>query len=634
MRKIYLSLIFMCCFFVGHAQFVYTPEEQLKMADTHFDKYEYAEAAQLYRKLVRGDKTDNYINIRLGDCYYNIFNTVESAKWYGKALAVNPNLEGDIYYRYAQMLKASGRYEAANKAFKKFADRNPDDSRAIEFLKEPNYIPSLRSQEALFTFEDSGMNHARYSDFAGVLTEDNTFYFTTARNERGKKYGWDEQPYLDVFAGKYNLEDGKFTEIEPVDEINTKKYHDGPVTITKDGQTMYFSSESFRDKKYDLNKEKRLKLGKVNVFRAKFNGKKWGDIEPVPFNGAEYSVSNPSVSPDGKTLYFASDMPGTFGGMDIWKVSVDEDGNYGEPENMGPAINTEGRESFPFIAENGKLYYSSDALQGFGGLDVYMIDLESPGATPVNLGDPVNTQKDDFAMSFYPEKNIGFLSTNRVGRDDIYKVFPVCVEEFVITVTDAKTGNILKDSEVSILDHDGNIIDTRFTDSFGIVRYDVDCQRNFSLQVTRPDYENKTIELERTKGGKKPVDVSIRPIEMIVLPKKIELGDIYFEFNKSNITQQGAFELNKLVQIMQNNPTMRIKIEAHTDNRGSDAYNLNLSQQRAMATRQYLISQGISPDRLEAQGYGESSPAIDCGENCTDEQHAMNRRSEFIILRK
>src|SRR5690554_7391836 len=155
MRKLYLSLLFMCFCFVGHAQFVYTPEEQLKMADTHFDKYEYAEAAQLYKRLVRGDKTDNYINIRLGDSYYNIFNTVESAKWYGRALEANPNLDGGIYYRYAQMLKASGRYEASNKAMKKFADMNPDDSRAIEFLKEPNYIPSLRSQEALFTFERS-----------------------------------------------------------------------------------------------------------------------------------------------------------------------------------------------------------------------------------------------------------------------------------------------------------------------------------------------------------------------------------------------------------------------------------------------------------------------------------------------
>lgn len=610
-----------------------TPEERLKYADQLFSSYDYTQAADQYRKLVRGDKTDNYIHLQLAESYYNVFNTVEAAKWYGKALEVNPNLEADVYYKYAQMLKASGRYEASNAAMKKFADMRPDDTRSIEFLKDPNYIPQLRSQEALFTFEDSGMNDPRFSDFAGILTTDNNFYFTSARNNKGKKYGWNEQPYLDIFSAKYNLEDGKFTEIQPVTQLNSK-FHDGPVSITADGKTMYFSSESFRDKKYEVNKKKRLKYGKVNTFRATFDGKKWGKIEAVPFNGGDYMVSNPSVSADGKTLYFASDMPGTKGGMDIWKVSIAEDGSYGEPENLGDKINTEGRESFPFIAENNKLYFASDALKGFGGLDVYAIDLDVAGAEAMNLGDPINTAKDDFAFSFYPDKNIGFISTNRVGRDDIYKAFPVCVEEMIITVTDQNTGKLLKDAQVAILDHDDNIVETRFTDGFGIVRYDVDCSRNFSLQIVKSDYEGKEMELERTSNGKKPIDVKLRPIELIVIDKKINLGDIYFEFDKSNITQQGAFELNKLVQIMQNNPNMRVKIESHTDSKGSDEYNLKLSDRRAKTTMQYIVSKGIAANRLEARGYGESQPKLDCGENCTDEQNAINRRSEFIILQK
>ncbi len=633
MKKIYLSLLLFGGLFSGFAQNPQTPAERLKYADQLFSSYDYTQAAEQYKKLVRGDKTDNYVHLQLAESYYNIFNTVEAAKWYGKALDVNPNLDAEVYYKYAQMLKASGRYEASNVAMKKFADMRPDDSRSIEFLKDPNYIPQLRSQEALFTFEDSGMNDPKFSDFAGILTADNTFYFTSARNNKGKKYGWNEQPYLDVFSAKYNLEDGKFTDIEPVTQLNTK-FHDGPVTITEDGQTMYFSSESFRSKKYEVNKKKRLKYGKVNTFRATFDGKKWGKIEAVPFNGGDYMVSNPSVTPDGKTLYFASDMPGTKGGMDIWKVAIADDGSYGEPENLGDKINTEGRESFPFIAENNKLYYASDALKGFGGLDVYAIDIDVPGADPMNLGDPINTAKDDFAFSFYPEKNIGFISTNRVGRDDIYKAFPVCVEEMIITVTDQNTGKLLKDAQVAILDHDKNIVETRFTDGFGIVRYDVDCKRNFTLQIAKADYEGKEIELERTSGGKKPIDVKLRPIELIVVDKKIELGDIYFEFDKSNITQQGAFELNKLVQIMERNPNMKIKIESHTDNQGSDEYNLKLSDRRARTTMQYIVSKGIAANRLEARGYGESQLKIDCGANCTEEQHAINRRSEFIILQK
>ncbi len=634
MKKIYLSLLLMGNIMISYAQSgVDTPEERLQYADKLFDRFEYTEAAEQYKKLVRGDKTDNYVYIRLGECYYNLFNTVESAKWLGKAVEINPNLDAEIYYKYAQMLKASGRYEASNKAMKKFADLKPDDSRAIVFLKEPDYIPALRAQEALFTFEDSGMNDPVFSDFAGILTTDDTFYFTSARNNKGKKYGWNEQPYLDIFSAKYNQEDGKFTEIAPVKQLNSK-YHDGPVTITADGTTMYFSSESFRSKKYEVNRKKRIKYGKVNTFRAKFDGKKWGDIEPVPFNGENYMVSNPSVTADGKTLYFASDMPGTIGGMDIWKVEINEDGTYGEPVNLGKTVNTEGRESFPFVSENNKLYFASEGHRGFGGLDVYMIDLDVEGAKVVNLGDPINTAKDDFAFSFYPAKNIGFISTNRVGRDDIYKAFPICVEELIVTVKDNNTGKILKDTQVAILDHNNNVVETKFTDAYGIVRYDVDCSRNFTLQVVKEDYESQNLELERTKGGKKNVDVKLRPIEVIVVDKQIVLGDIFFEFDKSHITQQGAFELNKLVQIMKTNPTMKIKVESHTDSRGNEVYNLKLSERRAQATRQYLISKGIAPERLEARGYGESMPKVDCGENCTDAQHSINRRSEFIILQK
>lgn len=633
MKKLYISLLLACSIHSGFAQDLDTPEQRRAYADQLFSRYEFVEAAEHYKKLVRGDKTDNYIHIQLAESYYNIFNTVEAAKWYAKALEVNPDLDAEIYYRYAQMLKASGRYDASNKAMKKFADLRPDDSRAVEFLKDPDYIPRLRSQEALFTFVDSGINHSEYSDFMGVLTEENVFYFASARTEKKKNYGWNDQPYLDIYSATFDFDEEKFKDIKPVNELNNK-YHDGPVTITKDGNTMYFASESFRDNLFQVDKKSRLKKGKVSLFKATYNGKTWGKIEGLPFNSPEYQLSNPSVSPDGKTLYFASDMPGGLGGMDIWKVNIHEDGTYGEPVNLGDRVNTEGRESFPFIAENGKLYFASDALKGFGGLDMYMIDLDSPGAQAINLGDPINTPKDDFGMSFYPTKNIGFLSTNRVGRDDIYKIRPICVNEFVITIKDQKTGELLRDAQVSILDHKGNVVETRYTDSYGIVRYDVDCERTYSLQVEKEDYAGEKIELERTRNGKVPVDVELRPIDLIIIDDIIVLGDIYFEFDKSNITQQGAFELNKVVDIMQRNPNMKIKIEAHTDSRGSDAYNLKLSERRAMSTLQYILSKGISRSRLEARGYGESNPKIDCGDNCTEEQHAINRRSVFIITQR
>ncbi len=632
MKKLYISLLLLGSISLGYGQD--TPEERLKLADQLFNRYEFSDAAAHYHKLTKGRNPDNYVNLQLAECYFNMFNTVEAAKWYGKALEVNPNLDAEIYYRYAQMLKASGRYETSNAAMKVFADLKPDDQRSIDFLADPDYIPQLRSQEALFTYEDSKMNDLKFSDFAGFLTDDNTFYFTSARTETKKKYGWNEQPYLDIYTAKYDPEESKFTDIQAVSELNTK-FHDGPVTITGDGETMYFSSESFRTGDFKKDKKLRLKQGKVSTYRAKFDGKKWKKIEPLPFNDANYMVSNPSVNVDGRTLYFASDMPGGVGGMDIWKVSINEDGTYGEPVNLGEKVNTEGRESFPFIdSVNNKLYFASDARKGFGGLDVYSLDLDNPSAEARNLGDPINTPKDDFALSFYPAKNLGFVSTNRVGRDDIYIIRPICVTEIITTVKNSKTGEVLRDTQITIFDHDNNPIETRYTDSYGVVRYEVDCNRSYSLQVTKADFESKDVELAKWKGGKQPIEVNLRPIELIIIDEKIVLGDIYFEFDKSNITQQGAFELNKLVQILERNPNMKIKIESHTDSKGSDVYNLKLSERRATATLQYLKSQGINGARLEAKGYGESQPKVDCGDNCTPEQDATNRRSEFLIIQK
>lgn len=636
MKKIYLSLLLIGTLFTAQAQntaYISTPQERLKHADALFKRFEYVEAAEQYKKLVRGEKSDNYVILQLAESYYHIFNTVESAKWYAKAIEGNPNQDAEVFFKYAQMLKASGRYETSNKIMKKFADLKPEDSRAIEFLKDPDYIPQLRSQEALFTFEDSRMNNSQFSDFGGILTKDNTLYFASARDESKKKYGWNDQPFLNVYAATYVQDEEKFKDIKPVDELNSK-YHDGPVTITDDGQTMFFATESFRGGKYEKDKKNRLKKGKVSVYRAKYSGKKWKDVEPVPFNSPDYMVSNPAVTPDGKMLYFASDMPGTVGDMDIWRVALNEDGTYGEPENLGTIVNTEGRESFPFVSDDGKLIFASDAHKGFGGLDLYMFDLTDQNAKVRNIGDPINTAKDDFHLSYYSDKGVGFLSTNRVNRDDIYKVRPVCVTEMVVTVTDQKTGAILKDAQVAILDYDKNIIETRFTDSYGIVRYDTDCNKVFALQVSAEGYESKDVELQKWGDGKYPIDVALRPIEMIIVDQKIVLGDIYFEFDKSNITQQGAFELNKLVQILQRNPGMHIKIESHTDNKGSDAYNLKLSDQRARSTMQYIVSKGINAARLEARGYGESQPKVDCGAGCTPEQDAINRRSEFLITKK
>jgi outer membrane protein OmpA-like peptidoglycan-associated protein len=296
-------------------------------------------------------------------------------------------------------------------------------------------------------------------------------------------------------------------------------------------------------------------------------------------------------------------------------------------------VNTEGRESFPYITDDNKLYFASEGRKGFGGLDIFVIDL-AKGTDAMNVGMPINTPQDDFAFTFHNQKNIGLFSSNRSGMDKLYSATPVCGVEAIVMVRDSKTGQPIATSRVSILDERNNVIETRTTDASGRVSYNIDCDRAYSIQAASDRYVTGTFPIAKTRGGVVNIEANLDPIEVIVQDTVVVLNEIYFEFNKSNITKEGAAELDKLVQAMNANPTMVIMAKAHTDNRGSDQYNMNLSNRRAKATVQYVMSKGIAKDRISGQGYGESEPKVNCGADCTEEQHAQNRRSEFVIVKK
>ncbi|WP_447635484.1 OmpA family protein [Flavobacterium microcysteis] len=623
MKNLYITLSFVIASMTLSAQ-----NKDTEKADKLFNRFEYVDASNEYLKLVDKGKADNYVYKQLADSYYNVFNTKEAAKWYAKA--TQEKQDAETYYRYAQMLKAEGKYEESNAQMQKFASMAPNDQRATAFKQDPNYLPKLKSQTKLFDEKSLDIN-SEQSDFGAVLTNDNTLYFASARNKSRKTYGWNEEPFLDLYKSTYNA-NGTFSEPVTVSEINTK-FHDGPASITADGNTMYFASESFKEGDFEKDKSKKLKFGQVYLFKATKEGDKWANVKALPFNSKEYSVSNPSISKDGKTLYFSSNMPGSLGGNDIWKVAVNADGGFGTPENLGSKVNTEGNESFPFITDDNRLFFASDGRKGFGGLDVFVIDFNKK-TDAINVGAPVNTSKDDFAFSFNTAKNIGFFSSNRTGNDNIYQATPVCGVEVVTIVKDAKTGAILSDARVAILDDKKNVIETRTTAADGQVVYSVDCNRAYTLQVAKDGYESNVFPVAKTNGGIVNVNAELQPIDVIVTPTEIVLKEIFFEFNKSNITQEGAFELDKLVQVMKNNDQLVIMVKSHTDNRGSDAYNMNLSDRRAKSTVQYVISKGIDKSRISGKGYGESEPKVDCKENCTEEDHAKNRRSEFLIIKK
>ncbi len=338
------------------------------------------------------------------------------------------------------------------------------------------------------------------------------------------------------------------------------------------------------------------------------------------------------MSSDGKTLYFASNMPGGKGESDIWKVAVNGT-TYGKPENLGANVNSPGKENFPFIAENSVLYFASTGKQGLGGFDVFKIDLNAKEDAQ-NVGKPLNTEKDDFGFSFNKKANIGYFSSNRNGSDAIFAATPICKSEAIVLVTNKKSGAILTNATVAIVDAKGNTIETTQTNNLGKVSYGIECQTEYSLLVTAPNFEAATFPIAKVSSNETNIPAQLVPIEVIITDKEVILNNVYFDFDKSNITSQGANELDKLVGVMKEHSAMVIFVKSHTDSKGKSGYNLTLSEQRAQSTVQYLVSKGIAKDRISGKGFGNSEPKINCLSNCTEEENAQNRRSEFLIVKK
>ncbi|TPV34822.1 cell envelope biogenesis protein OmpA [Paucihalobacter ruber] len=607
--------------------------EATSKADQHFSRLEFVEAAKQYNKLIEKGKGDNYVYSQLAECYYNIFNTVEAERWYAKALAGSDDPE--MMFKYSQMLKSNGKYKQSNEWMQRFAEKRPNDVRAIAFLENPNYLPKILERGKKFNIKNLDIN-SESSDFGGIIHE-GVFYFTTARNQDRRKYGWNQESFLDIYAATQNS-DGSFqTPVKMNDKINTR-HHEGLVSFSPDGKAMYFGRESFYEQVFMRDSTTRDKAGVIHLFRATKLGADWDRIEALNINSENYSVKNPSVSADGKTLYFASDMPGGYGSFDIYKAAINDDGSIGTPVNMGPKVNTVVQEMFPFISSNGTLYFSSNGHLGLGGLDVfYTIEIDGEMADVRNVGVPVNSNSDDFAFIIDEEAEIGYVSSNRAGgkgSDDIYaikKIQPLCDVLVQVTVKDDETGKPISNATVSLFDAAGNKVLSKQTNEQGLTEFLVECDTNNAVDAVAEGYSGKRLQIPSTRKEEISMNINLLPLDDLIELSKIKLDPIYFDFDKSNITEKAAFELDKLVALMNKYPQMTIRVESHTDNKGSDAYNNKLSDRRAKSTVQYVISKGINEDRILGIGKGKSELKIKCGTNCTKEQNQENRRSEFII---
>ncbi len=628
MKKIYILIISLT---LG-MNAVWAQSSLVKKADKYYQRLAYVKAAEAYEKAVANGEADTHVYQNLADSYYQIFDTKNAEKYY--ALLAPKSDDPEVFYRYAQMLKANGKYEESVPWMERFAKMKPADHRAIKFRENPNYIPKIleRGKDKFIVNELPNIN-TEYADF-GAKPLGNKLFFVSARDTKGKTYSWDQQPYLDIYQADYI--EGVVSNIEKVPgEVNTK-YHDGTFCFTPDGKTMYFTRDNYYYKQYktDTSGVSRLKL-----YQAKLHNDEWVAIKELPFNSDNYSVGHPAVSPDGKKLYFSSDMPGGMGQSDLYVVDIKGDDTYSKPRNLGPNINTEGRESFPFISKNGDLYFSSDGHLGLGGLDVFgCVDVDGKFSRPRNLGVPLNSGKDDFAIYLNDDTKDGFISSNRtatrVGDDNIYtikNVKPVCDVLISTTVLDAKTNQPMEAASVTITDTEGNPVKTKLTDKDGKVDFLIPCNQDVVVEARAEEYENNKEKIGATTDEAVEVVVKLNPIEKIITAEELDLNPIYFDLDKWNIRSDAAFELDKVVEAMKKYPELKIHIVSHTDKRGSADYNMKLSEKRAKSTMEYIVSKGIDAARLTAEGKGETEPAVNCT-RCTEKQHQLNRRSEFLIV--
>jgi outer membrane protein OmpA-like peptidoglycan-associated protein len=603
-----------------------------KKADRLFDRFEFIKAAEEYLKLANDEANDYYVISRLADSYYNIFDTKNAEKWFEKIVEEN---DSEIIYKYAQMLKANGKYKESNIWMTKFSEMKPYDSRAVAFRNTPNYIDKIIEKGKKFNIQNLSIN-SEYSDFGSTMFN-NKLYFISSE-EPGlleKPYSWSNEGFLNIYSSYIN-ENGSYLERVELDDLNSK-YHEGVITFMADGNTAYFTRESYFEKEYEKSEDSKTKYSQIYIYRASKKNGKWLSIESLKINDQNYSNKNPMIGPKGEYLYFSSNMPGGYGQYDIYKAKINEDGSIGDPLNLGQKINTEGQEGFPFMSEDKIIYFSSDGHLGLGGLDVfYSKNIDTKWSNVRNVGIPVNSGADDFA--FMINGDDGYISSNRpggVGKDDIYaikKIMPLCDILFTTNIIDSKTKESISSATTSISDNTGIIDNTKMTSEKGLTEFMLECEDQIQLMVSKTGYESKMLDLKFSDIDPPVLDIYLDPIEKIIVEEKIMLNPIYFDFDKSNITNQAAFELDKLVAIMEKYPDMIIKAESHTDARGPATYNRGLSDRRAKSTAQYVISKGISEDRISGVGKGEDEPKIDCSQGCSKEEHAQNRRSEFIIV--
>lgn len=724
---------------------------KLKRADGYYNMLAYSLAVKNYEELVGSNLDTPQLKSKLAVCYAQLGETVKAEEMYSKMIFSGSEAPEDIY-QYAQLLKKNGKYQEADTWMKKFVAAKPDDSRAVEFKKSMNYLDQINQQEAHFELKALNVNSPD-TDFGAYPSADGkSIYFVSSRYEKvytDRTWTWNNERFLELYKGNI-LADQSIADVKHLSKQVNSKFHEGPLCFNKKGDLVYFTRNNIST---GSNRVDEKGIQNLKIYTAQV-GKddSWTNIKECNLNSKEYSIGHPTISADGAYLYYASDMPGGFGGTDIYKSVINSDGSLGKPENLGGMVNTEGKEMFPWMSNEGHLYFSSDGHLGLGGLDVFVILPNKKGefTKRFNLGKPMNSQLDDFALSLNVDNQHGYLSSNRSGgsgQDDIYAFTLVKPYKSTILldgkIVEKTTSELIPEATIDLIDEEGTIIQTSVSDAKGNYTFELEPDLHYQIAVRKKDYFDNServstvdipygsdnvkqdVKLEKDPGlslyvlirdasnnlplqgvamnvvetytkeplidvvtgstgdamkgvpGKKMGEkisytISLKKEGFLTksvifsttikeagiinvhdaldltmdkiaiggdLAKMVDLKPIYFDLGKSKIRPDAAAELDKIVKVMNDYPTMEVELGSHTDCRGNKASNEKLSNTRALASAAYVRQRISNPYRINGKGFGESKLINDCGcegkvkSSCSELEHQQNRRTEFIILK-
>tara|TARA_R110002051_G_scaffold47024_2_gene93550 strand:+ start:647 stop:2584 length:1938 start_codon:yes stop_codon:yes gene_type:complete len=622
-------------------------EKILEKANSKYEEYSFSPAIDIYKKVLDKGFVSSDLLKKLGNSYYFNANYKDASLIYNRLVKeYESDVTADYYFRYAQTLRSLGEYDKADNLMKKFSEMTSFDARAISFNADRNYRQEIKENSGRYTVGPFEYNSI-YSEFAPTFYKKGLIFSSDRDTGNLAKYRhtWNSKDFLDLYEiNADSISENNVVKLNK--DINTK-LHESTTAVSKDGSTLYFTRNNLKEGKTFKDDKGVIRL---KIFRAKLINGVFTEIEELPFNSDDYSVAHPALSPDDKTLYFVSDMPGSYGESDIYKATINDGGTFGTPENLGNTINTEARETFPYVTSEEVLYFSSDGHPGLGGLDVFAtkIKYNSYSGVVKNVGEPINSKLDDFTFIFNEETKLGYFASNResgLGNDDIYSFvenIPLkldCQQLITGTVRDKISNQVLVGATIKIIDENNVEISSTLTDSNGKYKIYIDCNKGNFVRALTDGYIPAEEYMGASNGEPEIIDFYLERDTVTAgfgddLAKLLQLSTIYFDLNKFNIRPDAEIEIQKVIAAMEKYPSLKIKVNSHTDSRGKDAYNLWLSQKRAESTVGYMISKGIGKERLEGQGFGETKLVNNCGNNsnCSSKEHDLNRRSEFIIL--